>query len=179
MLHDLTPTSEHRMANNNVTPAQVLGMEMADNPSASMLRESRLTGDHHTANVEDTSHHVPSSSEHEDHPSTRALAVPTQTSEQDMSDNVVELTQVLDRVIGGSSSSTALHRSSFPIEDNKADVELGHSNAIEQNKDYNGLTKQEIIVVLAGYRGHEGGLAGLQRKALLSMLKFYEVSAEL
>jgi hypothetical protein len=131
------------------------------------------------ANVEGTSNHLPSSSKHEDHPSTRALAVSTQSSEQGMPDNNVEPTQVLDEVIVGSSPSNALRRSSSPIEDDKADVELGHSDAIAQNRGYNGLTKQEIIVVLAGYRSREEGLASLSKGELLSLLKFYKVSAAL
>ena len=179
ILYDPTPTSEHRMMDNNSTPAQVLGTDMADAPTASMLRESIPTRDHHTANVEETSHHVPSSSEHEKHPSTRALAVPTQTSEQGMLDNSVEPTQVLDRVMVGSSSSNALHCSSSPIEDKTVDLETVSSRAIRpitQDRDFNGLSKQEIIVILAGYRSGEEGLASLSKNELLSLLKFYKVS---
>lgn len=174
-----TSTSEHREAIVPLIPTQILAMDMSGNATASTSRESMLTGDHHTTNVEETSHHLPSSPEHEDPLSTRALAVSTQMSEQGMSDNNMKPPQALERVVGGSSSSNALQRSSSPIEDNNLSVEPDHSHAIVQDRDYNGLTKQEIIVVLAGYRSRQEGLASLSKKELLSLLKFYKVSAVL
>ena len=38
-----------------------------------------------------------------------------------------------------------------------------------------GLTAEEIIVMIAGYRGHNKGLAGQSRKSLMMLLKRYEV----
>jgi hypothetical protein len=134
------------------------------------------------ANVEGTSRHLPSSSEHEDRPSTRALALSTQISEQDMSNNNEEPTQVLDEVIVRSSSANAFRRSSSPIEDTTVALETVSSRAsrpIPQQKDDCGFTKEEIIAMLAEYRGGEVGLAGRSRTGLLGLLKFYEVSAVL
>jgi hypothetical protein len=39
----------------------------------------------------------------------------------------------------------------------------------------NGLSKEEIIIMIAGYRGHDEGLAGQNRRSLLSLLKHYEI----
>jgi hypothetical protein len=156
------------MANNNLMPAQVLGMEMADDPSADMLRESIPTGDYHTANVEDTSY-LPSSPEHKNSHSTGNLAASIRTSEQGMTNNNMEPTPAYERVMVGSS----------PIEDNKVDLEAISSRTIRpitQDRDFNGLSKQEIIVILAAYRSREEGLASLSKKELLSLLKFYKVS---
>ncbi|KAH4400484.1 hypothetical protein HBH92_232170 [Parastagonospora nodorum] len=38
-----------------------------------------------------------------------------------------------------------------------------------------GLTTEEVIVMIAGYRGHDRGLAGRSQRSLLSLLKHYEV----
>ena len=177
-----TSTSEHREAIVPLMPTQILEMGLSGNLTASTSREPMLTGNHHTANVEETSHRLPSTSEHGDHASTQALAVSTHMSEQGMSDNNVEPTQMPDRAIAGSSSSNALHCSSSPIENNKADLGTVSSHAtrpIPQQKDDPGLTKEEIIAMLAGYRGGENGLADRSRSSLLGLLKFYEVSAVL
>lgn len=155
---------------------------MSDNSSVSTLRESMPTGDHDTANVEGASHHALSSIEHEDHPSTRVLAVSTQTSEQGIPNNNGEPIKVLDEIIVRSSSLNALHCSSSPIEDNRVDLETVPSRAarpIPQQEDNCGLTKEEIIAMLAEYRGGEVGLAGRSRTGLLGLLKFYEVSTVL
>ncbi|KAH5159734.1 hypothetical protein HBH69_060220 [Parastagonospora nodorum] len=37
-----------------------------------------------------------------------------------------------------------------------------------------GLTTEEVIVMIAGYRGHDRGLAGRSQRSLLSLLKHYE-----
>jgi len=41
--------------------------------------------------------------------------------------------------------------------------------------DQDGLTAEEIIVMVAGYRGHNRGLAGQSQRSLMSLLKHYEV----
>ena len=43
----------------------------------------------------------------------------------------------------------------------------------------NGLNIEEIIPMIAGYRGHDKGLAGQSKKSLLSLLKYYEVRGAL
>ena len=141
------------------------------------LLESMATGDQHMANTEQVTQHLPLSPEHEDRSSPQALLVPTQTSDQGVDNDDLEPIQVSERSITGSVSPTQLHRSSSFIEDNKPDVEFLCSRVASTSTQHHGLTTQEIIVILAGYRGHGLGLAGLRRKALLSLLKSYEVSA--
>jgi len=38
-----------------------------------------------------------------------------------------------------------------------------------------GVTIEEIIAMITGYRGHDKGLAGQNRNSLLLLLKYYEV----
>lgn len=142
------------------------------------MRESIPAEDWHTANTEEVSRSLPISSEHADPPSPQALFVSTQKSEEDVLYSDIKPTQVHEGAVAGSPSASRLHHSGSAIEDNEADYEVVYSRVVPASKHHHGLTAQELMVIVAGYRGHEGGLAGLQRKALLSMLKYYEVSAE-
>ena len=47
--------------------------------------------------------------------------------------------------------------------------------APSSSTDQDGLTVEEIIVMIAGYRGHDRGLTGQSQRSLLSLLKHYEV----
>ncbi|KAL7776536.1 hypothetical protein CFE70_006952 [Pyrenophora teres f. teres 0-1] len=47
------------------------------------------------------------------------------------------------------------------------------STSIDQHEQ-DGVTVDEIIAMIAGYRGHDKGLAGQKRKSLLALLKYYE-----
>jgi hypothetical protein len=40
-----------------------------------------------------------------------------------------------------------------------------------------GLTTEELIIIIAGYRGHDKGLARQNHRSLMTLLKHYEVSA--
>jgi hypothetical protein len=141
------------------------------------LLDPMAARDQHMANSEEVAQHLPLSPEHEDRSSPQALLVSTQVSDQGVDNDDLEPTQVSERTIAGSPSPTQLHHSNSVIEDNKPDVEFLSSRVASTGTQHHGLTTQEIIVILAGYRGHEAGLAGLRRKALLSLLKSYEVSA--
>lgn len=175
--------TEHRTSGLESTPSGVLERETADRPlplterGMMTLLEPMVAEDQHMANSEEVAQHLPFSPEHEDRSSPQALLVSTQVSDQGVDNNDLEPTQVSERTIAGSHSPTQLHRSNSVIEDNKPDVEFLSSRVASTGTQHHGLTTQEIIVVLAGYRGHEAGLAGLRRKALLSLLKSYEVSA--
>jgi hypothetical protein len=171
------PATEHRTSGLESIPSGVLEREMADSSSPITLRKSMAAGDQHTANTEEVAQHLPLSLEHEDRSSPQTLLVSTQISDQGVDNDDLEPTQVSERTIAGSPSPTQLHRSNSVIEDNKPDIEFLSSRVASTSTQHHGLTAQEIIVILAGYRGHEAGLAGLRRKALLSLLKSYEVSA--
>ena len=171
------PTTKHHTSGLEPTPPGVFRREMPGSPSPSALFESMAAGDQHMTNTEEVAQHLPLSPEHEDRSSPQALLGSRQASDQGVDNDDLELIQVRERTIAGSPSPTQPDRSNSVIEDNKPDVEFLSSRVASTSTQHHGLTTQEIIVILAGYRGHEAGLAGLRRKALLSLLKSYEVSA--
>jgi hypothetical protein len=177
------PATEHRTSGLELTPSRIPERETADRSLPLTEREimtlldPMAARDQHMANSEEVAQHLPLSPEHEDRSSPQALLVSTQVSDQGVDNDDLEPTQVSERTIAGSPSPTQLHHSNSVIEDNKPDVEFLSSRVASTGTQHHGLTTQEIIVILAGYRGHEAGLAGLRRKALLSLLKSYEVSA--
>ncbi|KAH5330007.1 hypothetical protein HBI12_065300 [Parastagonospora nodorum] len=48
------------------------------------------------------------------------------------------------------------------------------TSALSASTDQDGLSTEELIVIVTGYRGHDRGLATQSRKALLSLLRHYE-----
>ncbi|KAG9199642.1 hypothetical protein G6514_008303 [Epicoccum nigrum] len=172
------PATEQRTLGLELTPSGGLGGEMPDSASPITLCESMAAGNQHMANTEDVAQHLHLSPEHEDRSSPQALLVSPQISDQGVDNEDLEPPQVSERTIASSPSPTQLHRSNSVIEDNKPEVEFLCSRIASTSTQHHGLTTQEIIVILAGYRGHESGLAGLRRKALLSLLKSYEEQDE-
>jgi hypothetical protein len=48
---------------------------------------------------------------------------------------------------------------------------IAHTAATEDE----GLSTEELIIMIAGYRGHDKGLAGQSHRSLMTLLKHYEV----